>query len=319
METKNIEKRIHKMTELSNLGEVGLYCLFSEPYLGIQSEKKIRYQEGGKRTYLDVYESDGDKKRPFMIYIHGGGWLSGSRSTRQFYCKHWVKRGFAAASIGYDYGADVAHPTHMREIFKAIEYLLDNAEKFNIDTERIVLAGESAGAYFSSMIGAVTTHRELYDKLGIVFKYRDTFKPRALIMISGIYDFVNAMNTNFKDIDLYTYAFCHKTPEELFKMKGSEEYDLISSARYFDEKFPPSFIIGSDKDKLLPESQKAFEALKKAGVKSELFVCSGLNGVHAGALSCDRGKSGKACAAETERFLNEVLDDIASKTLKAVK
>lgn len=312
METKNIEKRIHRMTELSNLGEVGLYCLFCKPYLGIKSDKKIRYQQDGKRTYLDVYTSKGDEKKPLLIYIHGGGWLSGLRASRQFYCKHWVKRGFVGASVGYDYGVGVSHPTHLREIFKAIEYLLDNAEKFNIDTERIVFAGESAGAYFSSMIGAVTTHRELYDKLGIDFKYRDTFKLCALILISGIYDFVNAINTNFKDIDLFTYAFCHKTPEELFAMKESEEYDLISSACYFDEKFPMSFIVGSDKDRLLPESQKAFESLENSGVKSRFFVCAGLNGVHAGALSCDRGKYGKKCAAETEKFLKEILNSSAA-------
>lgn len=301
------DKRIKNMTAIGNLGEVGLFFLLNQPYFGIKSDKKLRYEDSGKLTYVDIFKEPDNKKRPLFIYIHGGGWLSGTRFARQFYCKHWVKRGFVAASVGYDYGVGVSHPTHIKQIFKAIEYLIDNADKYGVDKNKIVLAGESAGGYFSSMIGAVTTHKELYDKLGIDFKYRDTFKPAACVLISGLYDYVDALSTNFKDIDVYVYAFCRKTREELEAIKGTDEYKCISSASYFDKDFPPSMIIGSDKDPLVTQSEKAAEALRKAGVKYDFFVCSGINGVHAGALSCDKGKYGKLCAAKTEKFLKKVL------------
>lgn len=103
------------------------------------------------------------------------------------------------------------------------------------------------------------------------------------------------------------YSFCRKTPEELKEMRGSEEYKTLVSSCYLDEKFPPSFIIGSDKDPLLAEAERGYESLKKAGTRCEFFLSKGINGVHAGALSCDRGKYGKACAAETEKFLKEIL------------
>lgn len=301
------EKRIKRMTAISNLGEVGLWFLLWNAYPKIHGEKKIRYSDDGRFTYLDVYNDKANRKKPLFIYLHGGGWVSGTRAARQFYCKHWVKRGFVAASVGYDYGAGVTHPTHLREIFKSIEYLLDNAEKYGIDKDRVVIAGESAGGYFSSMVGAVTTHRELYDEIGIDFKYRESFKPAACVLISGLFDPIASLDSGFPSIDLYIYAFTGRTPNELKKMKGTKEYDLIASAKYFDEKFPPSFVIGSDKDLLRPEAEKAYSSLQKNNVNSRLFICSGINGVHAGALSCDKGKYGRACAKETEKFLNEVL------------
>lgn len=301
------EKRIKRITALSNLGEVGLWFLLWNAYPGIHGEKKIRYSDKGRFTYLDVFDNKDKGKKPLFIYIHGGGWVSGTRAARRFYCKHWVKRGYVAASVGYDYGAGVTHPTHLKQIFKAVEYLLDNADKYGIDREKVVIAGESAGGYFTSMIGAVATHRELYDEIGIDFKYRESFKPAACVIISGVFDPLKALDSGFPDIDLYTYAFTGCTPDELKKIKGTKEYGLLASAGYLDEQFPPSFVIGSDKDKLRPEAERAYSDLQKSNVKSSLFICSGINGVHAGALSCDKGRYGRACARETEKFLNEVL------------
>lgn len=197
MVTEGADKRIKNMTAISNLEEIGFYCLFCKYYGGIEAHKKISYQETGRRTYLDIFREKGNEKRPLFIYIHGGGWLSGLRTSRQFYCKHYAKKGFVSASIGYDYGVDASHPTHLRQIFKGIEYILDNAGKYGIDTENIVIAGESAGGYFTSMVGAVSSHKELYNKLGIDFRYRDTFKVSACVIISGIFDLVGGIESNF--------------------------------------------------------------------------------------------------------------------------
>ena len=99
---------------------------FSEVFLHIPCfgvHKNISKRRGlcygnGKRTKLDVYrKKEREGSLPLFIYIHGGGYLSGIRSNRRFYCYNWVDAGYVAANIDYDYALDAKHPEHIREIF----------------------------------------------------------------------------------------------------------------------------------------------------------------------------------------------------------
>lgn len=232
--------------------------------------------------------------------------MSGLRKARLYYCKNWAKQGFVCANIGYDYANDAKHPQHIRQIFKGIEYVFDNAEKYGIDTSKVVVAGESAGGYFAALVGAVASHRELYDLLGIDFKYREQFNIGACIFMSGIFDPARALETNFPDMDLFAEAFCDMSPDELKGEVGQKMRNVLAPSYYADKDFPPSFIIGSDKDLLLPESKALHKEFVDAGVKNEFVICTGLNGVHAGSLACHLG-SGKSAAVKAESFINEIV------------
>lgn len=304
------EKKIDSLRREYNFSELGLYLVLYKRYSGLQIDKGIRYSPKGKRTYLDIVcEKDRpDKKRPLLIYIHGGGWVSGLRTARLYYCENWTKQGYVCANIGYDYANDAKHPGHLRQIFKGIEWVLDHADVYGIDTERIVVAGESAGAYFSAFVGAVTTHRALYKQFGIAFKYQESFQANACVLISGIYDPARSLKTEFKDIGGFVEALCGLTPEELQSELGAEKRSFLAPASYADVHFPPSFIIGSKKDLLLPESEALHSALNMAGVKNRYFLCSGINGVHAGGLLCQVG-AGKEAVQQAQCFVLEVLRD----------
>ena len=302
------EKRIERMKIKANILELGLYPLLYKKHNGIEKITDIRYSLRGKRTCLDLVreKNAGSRKQPLLIYIHGGGWVSGRRKARLFYCERWAENGFTCANIGYDYANDAKHPEHIRQIFSGIEYVLDNAERYGIDSEKIVVAGESAGGYFAALVGAIASHRELYDLLGISFRYRDTFRVSACVPMSGIFDPVRAIETNFPDIDLFAGAFCGMTLDELRSEKGQKMRSVLAPSAYTDEKFPPSFIIGSDKDLLRPESEMLHQELDYAGVRNELVICTGLNGVHAGSLACHLG-SGKTAFEKEKKFVDEVL------------
>ena len=304
------EKQIERLKTKSNILELGLYVLLYKKYKNVYTEKNIRYLNAGKRTYLDIVKdtSSNNEKRPLFIYIHGGGWVSGLRKARLYYCKNWAKQGFVCANIGYDYANDAKHPEHIRQIFKGIEYVFDNAEKYGIDTSKVVVAGESAGGYFAALAGAIATHRNLYDLLGIDFKYKKQFNITACIFMSGIFDPARALGTNFPDMDLFAQAFCGKSFDELNGTVGQKMRSVLAPSYYTDKDFPPSFIIGSDKDLLLSESEALHKELDKAGVKNEFAICTGLSGVHAGSLACHLG-SGKTAVIKAEKFIEKVMNN----------
>lgn len=306
LEITNARRRKTKfLTVYQNMLEPFLIPVLYKSYTGITEETDMVYDEGGKRTKLDIIVSDNPKNesRPLFIYIHGGGWTSGLRKVRKYYCRYWASNGFVCANIGYDYGVDAAHPESIRQIFKGIEYVLEMAEFYNIDTSRIVLAGESAGAHLAALCAAASVHKELFELLKISFRHKDSFDVSACVLLSGIYDPIRAMDTGFPGLKAMTCSFCRSSVEELRK-NADELRKTLAPSYYADEKFPPSFIIGSDKDFLLPESETFHKELTAAGANNEYFVCGGLHGVHAGALACHIGP-GKKAAERALSFVKE--------------
>lgn len=303
---QNAEKKIASLRRTSNILEAGLYALLYQPYFGLRVQNNIRYSASGRRTYLDLIREKGGEKRPLFIYIHGGGWVSGLRQSRRFYCKHWAKQGFVCANIDYDYANDAKHPEHIRQIFEGIAYVLSHAEAWGIDTERVVVAGESAGGYFAALVGAIATHKSLYDALQIPFAYRDTFRVSACITMSGIFDPARALDTHFKDMEWFNEALCGMSPEMLKGEQGQKMRHLLAPSYYADAQFPPTYIIGAEKDLLLPESVALHQELETAGVKNALYICGNPNSMHAGALACHLG-TGKTAVQGAQAFVRAVL------------
>lgn len=290
-----------------NLGEVLLYIPFARAHRGIVKRMGLRYADG-KRTALDVFSPEGQQgKLPLFVYIHGGGFVSGLRPNRRFYCYNWVEKGYVAANIGYDYALDAEHPAHIREIFKGIEFVLERADEFGIDTSRVVVAGDSAGAYLAALVGAVASHPALYDELGIEFKPRDPFKVSALVLLSGLFDPVRSIGTRFPSIELFVRAFLGKSKQELVSYSSRESALSSAADAYADHDFPPTFIVASSADRLKAESETLKEELEAACVRHEIFTCTGINGVHAGALACELARSGRECLAAAQKFAGEMI------------
>lgn len=292
-----------------NIGEMFLYIPFARPHKGIAKVRGLRYGEG-KRAALDVFRPAGNsEKLPLFIYIHGGGFVSGLRSNRRFYCYNWVEAGYVAANIGYDYALDAEHPEHIREIFKGIEFVLERAEEFGIDAERVVVAGDSAGGYFAALVAAAASHRRIYDELGIDFKFRASFRVSACVTLSGLFDPVRSIGTRFPQIAIFVKAFLGKCDAELVRGFAEKNRLPVAVDAYADAEFPPTFIVASKSDKLKKESEALRDELVAAEARYGYFLCTGINGVHAGALACELARSGKECLKEAQKFVREVLSE----------
>ena len=98
-------------------------------------------------------------KRPVMIYVHGGGFMVGNRvnALQYKYCKHFAAQGFVAFSISYRLGITEGNQNNMdmvmnavdiavEDLFDATAFILKNADKWNIDKDKIMISGGSAGA-----------------------------------------------------------------------------------------------------------------------------------------------------------------------------
>jgi acetyl esterase/lipase len=101
---------------------------------------------------LDIYEPVGDTatKRPVIMFMFGGGFVSGDKTHMSIFANDAAKRGYVAVSIQYR-----IRPTFQvqavwdayEDSLAATQWLIDHAGDYDLDPEAVVVAGYSAGAY----------------------------------------------------------------------------------------------------------------------------------------------------------------------------
>lgn len=279
--------------------------------------KKIKYGED-KMQYIHTYSHKKllNKKKPLFIYIHGGGWISGITEMRNNYIAEWAKKGFFTASISYTYAPQKVFPGQLKEVFSAIDFILDHADEYNIDTDNIVVAGESAGGYYVGYVASCMTDNSFLDKLGIDFRHKDDFKIKAIVSHCGCYDLRRLTDpqkrqSHFPDVKMMLSSFFGMKLDALREILNSDDGYLYSPQ--VNPGFPPSFVTWGDKDLLRYEAFDFVETLRQNDVTYKLFKSDGIIGMHAWSIAMVFEKSRK-CLAEAFDFVLPYISEYFEKT-----
>ena len=104
---------------------------------------------------------DPHDKMPVIIWICGGAFTHADKNVWAPEMTYFAKAGFAVASIDYSATARTRYPMPIEDVKLGIRYLKAHAEEFNLDPERFVIMGESAGAYLAALAALTANHREL--------------------------------------------------------------------------------------------------------------------------------------------------------------
>jgi predicted esterase len=111
---------------------------------------------------IDLFVPQTAVNKPLLVYVHGGGFAGGERDHPNHidFCEHFAKQGWVTATISYhllmkgkSFSCDQAAANKIttfaesaRNVNQAVAYLIKNADRYNIDPSKIVIAGSSAGA-----------------------------------------------------------------------------------------------------------------------------------------------------------------------------
>ncbi len=114
--------------------------------------ENIQYADS-EDAKLDIYfPENGQGPYPVFVEVHGGAWYFGQKSSVEFRpFLYGLERGYVCVSVGYTLSPKAVYPQAVMEIKKAIDFLKRNAKKYNIDKDRIVLWGGSAGAHLAAL------------------------------------------------------------------------------------------------------------------------------------------------------------------------
>lgn len=235
------------------------------PVKGVEEINNLDYYgDKSKWHLLDIFRPAGKKGEllPVIFDIHGGGWMYGDKDLNKPYCRSLASRGFAVVSISYSLFPEVTFPVPVQEIFKALNYVYDNAEKYGLDNKNMFLTGDSAGGHYAGLVCAIIADeklRKLYDV--------DTSAAFNAVGFTCAAFYPN----DITDIPLHitkTYLRMFYGDEKKYKEnKYYPSNNIISNAV---EKFPPMFINSCYNDMVKGHSLKFIRELTEKKIPYEL-------------------------------------------------
>lgn len=283
----------------------------------VHYEKKVYYGKD-KNQYMNLLclEERLQEKKPLFIYIHGGGWISGITEMRNTYIMNWVKKGFFACSLNYTYAPQKTFPCQLQEVYSALDFIFDNAEKYNYDTDNIVLAGESAGGYFITYLASCVDDPSPLDKLGIEFRSREKFKVKALVSHCSCFSLEHLSNpekpqSKFPDMKMMLESFTGMKRDELHAYLKTPEGSLLNPK--VNKGFPPCFLTWGTLDALRFDTFDFVKELRRYNIPYRMFRGDGSIGSHAWTIVTMLRK-GKICLKETFDFVLPLLPDYFTKS-----
>jgi len=211
---------------------------------------------------------------PLVVWVHGGGFVGGSKDELAGYFKVLASHGFAVAAPRYSLAPGHRYPAPLRQLMAALQYLQANAGRLVIDPDRIALAGDSAGAHIAAQAGALVTTPGYAEAVGITPAITAA-QLRGLVLACGPYDLQLARHASspagrlFIQIVLRAYSgkrrFLDDPAFAAWSITGN-----VSAA------FPPALITVGNADPLRSHSEVLASELRTQGTEPEtLFFPAG--------------------------------------------
>lgn len=240
-----------------------------EKYLpeGLTEALDLDYAPGDKDGRLDLFYPTAmrGQRLPLVVWVHGGGLISGSKEQVRNYCKILAGKGFAVAAIDYSVAPGKRYPTPVRQANEALAFLLRQSSQYPIDTAKVFLAGDSGGSHIIAQLAAGINSAAYASLLG--------FQPatqaggiKGMILFCGPYDIRNAVMDGAAGHFMTTVLWAYSGKKNF---QGDPYFETSNVLDYLNASFPPSFISAGNGDFLLPHSEALAKKLASLKVPAD--------------------------------------------------
>jgi acetyl esterase/lipase len=232
-----------------------------------------------------------------MIYIHGGGWRAGSKKSVPGWLKAFVTAGeLSVVAVEYRFTDVATHPAQVNDCLRAIQFVRQNAEKWNIDPQRLGATGGSAGGHLSAY---VALHDDAAQANSNDPVERQSSRVSCAVSFAGPTDW-SLLSSIEHPHPAYRQLIGYEPGTPAARLKAELVKD-VSPISFVTRDDPPVMQVHGDKDRIVPLKHAAnlHARLQSAGVKAELVVIPGGNHSVSGA----GGPVAKRPTAFVQQFL----------------
>ncbi len=239
------------------------------PEAGVSVVRDLVYRDDvGRALHVDVYTPKANKPAPAVLLVHGGGWMSGTRSHQEPMATHLANSGFVAVTVEYRLSPEAKYPAGMSDLHAAVRWLRANAGEYGIDEERIAILGCSSGAQMAALLG-VMTHAPDYVADGP--NPSVSSRVQAIVNIDGIVSFTTPMALKHENDP----AKQPSAAEAWFGGRYEQAtglWEQASPLAYVGNQTPPTLFINSSQPRFHAGRDDYIARLEGAGVYSEVHT-----------------------------------------------
>jgi acetyl esterase/lipase len=258
----------------------------------------VYMRASGYESKLDVHRPRNmTTPRPTVIFIHGGGWVNGSKEASMLAVLPYLAMGFAAVNVEYRMAANAPAPASIEDCRCALKWVIANAKEYGFDTSKIVVTGQSAGGHLALTTGMLTQAAGFDDRCptaagsGVA---EDNPKVAAIVNwygITDVWDVVQGANTRGYGVRWFAGI-----------ENKAEVARRASPMTYVRPGLPPTITIHGDADPTVPYAQAVAlkGALTKAGVANDLVTIPG--GGHGNFMAPQRDRAWTAIRAFLDKL-----------------
>jgi acetyl esterase/lipase len=242
----------------------------------VRTVPNIVYERAnGWEGKLDVYAQrtpQNSPPTPVVVFIHGGGWVQGTKEASMVRgVLPYVAMGYSVVNVEYRLANVSLAPAAIEDCRCALRWVVAHARDYNLDVNRIVVSGESAGGHLALTTGMIPANAG-FDRTCFT-----TTEPHvaAIVDFYGITDVADLLDgpnkKPFPESWPYTVQWLGNQPNRAEIARASSPLTYVRAG------VPATISIHGDADPLVPYAHSTHlqEALQKAGVAHELVTIPG--------------------------------------------
>ncbi|PEM49855.1 alpha/beta hydrolase fold domain-containing protein [Bacillus wiedmannii] len=204
----------------------------------------------GIELKMDVWpakETSKNKLKPAVVLVHGGGWVSGDKGESSHW-KQWLNDlGYTVFDVQYRMPPQAGWKDEVADIKSALGWVLQNADTYQIDPNKINVMGESAGGNLAMLAAYSMGEEQLPASTNV-----PEVHVNSVINMYGPADMTMFYNDN------PSTNYVHGVMEEYIGGTVSqfpERYKLLSPINYIQDNTPPTITLLGTGDRIVPVEQ----------------------------------------------------------------
>ena len=206
-----------------------------------------------------IYRPNDEANLPVILYLHGGGFISGDLDTHDPQCRMLSNHVPAVVvAVNYRLAPECAYPAAIEDCFAVLNWLKTNANLIGAEAQRIAVAGDSAGGNLAAVMALMARDK------GIPLRAQVLIYPMLDATLSSASLVENAL------IPPFTLADC-VLAWQLYLTQNEDRREAYISPLHAQNlsAVPPALVITSEFDILADEGEAYANRLREAGVRTE--------------------------------------------------
>ncbi|MCA9563047.1 MAG: alpha/beta hydrolase [Myxococcales bacterium] len=244
----------------------------------------IAYKPTGDRAHLlDVYRPMNPSlaPTPAVLYIHGGAFRILSKDTHWMMALAFARQGYTVFNISYRLAPKHKYPAALEDSAAAALWVKRRAAEFGADPDKLVLAGESAGANLVTSLAVMSSYRRDEPFAREVFDA--DIAPKAVVAGCGILQVTEPMRlvSRKQRFPAWLADRLIETADAYIPEEPSISLDLANPLLVLergekpDRPLPPFFSLCGTKDPLLDDTRRLRDALDALDVENQCRIYPG--------------------------------------------